>query len=597
MAFNKGNGEVYYNTGDNINAGVVLQAITRYSSNIYNTFENAFLAQNPAVDDILWLEISDTNRWISAIANPSYSIDLVWGGLQGIFDIIADAGYLVPIENQTLTNYINANVTNDIEGVQTIRTNESGSILWVGSCLSSYGFLVNHDSLTSNNLSLPQTWEDLASPEYFLDSDQVALGMTNAPESISNTYIYHSILQNYGWEFGWNLITRMAGNAEIYDYTSAVRDSVITGEHAIGLAIDSYGYQAEFMNPSCEYIIPTGGSLITVEPIAIASSASGEERVQAEAFIDFVLSPEGQALCLDNSLDRIPVVEDAFSLSLQINGYERQDLYEDYIKLHNITGITFDFDLATEIYDIVTFYFEGAVTHSHQELYSAWKALVSAFKDNMLITEPEFLYISNLVSKPKISIAEASILQLDYLSDPNIRTDLTNEFMNYAKNNYANMDFWITGNEKFVFNSPTNGAIITDLMHVSATVRSSNISFILFILSNSTGYYNVLTNISLDFGNIEFWAYIIGLSNGEYTLSMNVSRIGGLYTITSITIYIENSQQYPTSQSESSSTTTEDSTTSALPTLASTSGFMWLRTLLSCFILIPVLYHRRKRRF
>ncbi len=600
MMFNLKGGDAYYNTDDNIDAGVVLQAITRYSSYMYGAFESAFLALNPAVDDIIWLEISNPSQWVTAIASPSYSIDIIWGGVQGNFDVVADAGYLVPIENQTLTNYINTNVTNDIEGVQTIRTNESGSILWVGSCLSSYGFLVNHDSLTSNNLSLPQTWEDLASPEYFLDSDQFALGMANAPESISSTYIYHSILQNYGWESGWNLITRMAGNAEIHDYTSAVRDSLIAGEHAIGLTIDSFGYQAEFMNPSCEYIIPTGGSLITVEPIAVASSASGEERVQAEAFIDFVLSPEGQALWLDNVFDRIPVVEDAFSLSLQINGYERQDLYEDYIKLHNITGITFDFDLARSVYDIVTFYFEGALTLSSQELHYAWEELVTTYR-NAELTENEFNYISSLMSKPKISLQEALNLQIEYLDDPTIRGSLNTDFSQYAKANYLSVPYWISGNDIFLFNSPSSGAVIGGTIRVSASAKASNISHVRFILTNNSGYSSLLANITSGFGIIEFWWTTNTVSDGEYILHMNVSRLGGFYNSTSITIFVDNtpggitsSSVLPTSSSDTTSLNPTEDTTK--PTDSITLGFLGISTMVTCFLTLPLIHMKRKEK-
>ncbi|MHA2095535.1 MAG: ABC transporter substrate-binding protein, partial [Candidatus Hodarchaeales archaeon] len=236
--------------------GIVLQGITRHNSVMYGAYESAFLAQNPDVDDIIWLEISKQSEWITAINSPSYSIDILWGGGPTIFNIVADAGYMLPFQDPALIDYIETNISKTIAGGDMYRQEANGDIMWVGAAISSFGFTVNHDNLAAYGLPVPRSWEELASTEYFLGTNTHAIGMGDAPETTSNTRVYQIILQKFGWEAGWDILTRMAGNSKIFDSSDNTRDSAITGSQALAMTIDFYGYQAEQQNPACEYIIP-----------------------------------------------------------------------------------------------------------------------------------------------------------------------------------------------------------------------------------------------------------------------------------------------------------------------------------------------------
>ncbi|MCK4827926.1 hypothetical protein KA005_70000, partial [bacterium] len=171
-------------------AGLILQGITRHNNNMYSAFELAFKSQHPEVADIEWLEISDNSKWISAINSPSYSIDILWGGGPTIFNIVADAGYMLPFQDQELIDYIEANISETMAGGDMMRRDSSNDILWVGAALSSFGFTVNHANLDAYGLEVPDSWEDLASTDYFLGTTTHAIGMGDAPETTSNTRVY-----------------------------------------------------------------------------------------------------------------------------------------------------------------------------------------------------------------------------------------------------------------------------------------------------------------------------------------------------------------------------------------------------------------------
>ncbi len=417
--------------------GIVLQGITRHNATMYGAFETAFLARNPDVDDIQWLEISDQTRWATAINSPSYSIDLLWGGGPTIFNIIADAGLMLPLENPELIAYIDANISETVAGGDMFRRNETtDEFLWVGAALSSFGFTVNHANLAAYGLSVPHSWEELASTDYFLGTNTHAIGMGDAPETTSNTRVYQIILQKFGWEAGWDIITRMAGNSKIFDSSDNTRDSVITGSQAIAMTIDFYGYQAEEQNDDCEYIIPEFETIVNADPIAIAKGSEGEEKEATERFIQFVMSPEGQAIWLDKAFNRLPMVASAFDKSLEVNGYERPQLYQSYLKTLNASGTEFDEGLAGDLYDIVTFYFHACFTQSTTQLYSAWETLGSAY-DNQEISLEEFRSLAREFAAPSITLEETRDLQDEYLADPTIKDSLLNQFRSAALSRYS----------------------------------------------------------------------------------------------------------------------------------------------------------------
>ena len=105
-----------------------------------------------------------------------------------------------------------------------------------------------------------------------------------------------------GWENGLNLIKQIFGNARnLTDAAGKVPHDVATGNAAAGMAIDTYGFTEQEWNalqfddkPHFFYVAPKGGTAVSADPVQLLRGAPN--RPAAQAFIDFLLSPEGQKL-------------------------------------------------------------------------------------------------------------------------------------------------------------------------------------------------------------------------------------------------------------------------------------------------------------
>ncbi len=374
--------------------GTTLTILTRHDVAIHNVFEPAFLAsdlaQDAGITDILWKTPSG-EFWDDLIELGE--IDVAWGGGPTLFDQLMRDDYLLPL-NSTYIQGILDRVPDSIAGADMKRT-YNGDIVWVAAAISTFGFTVNHQFLDDYNLPTPTSWTDLAGPIYgSLLPNIRTIAMGNAPDTTSNTRIYEIITQGLGWNEGWTTMARMAGSANIYGGSVETQQAAELGQVGISMSIDFYGYLTQFRNPDCEYILPEGQSIVNGDPIAIPATTQNKDL--AEVFIDFVLSPEGQALWLDDSIRRMPVLEDAFR---EPGAAGAQDLYAVYNQTRATTGIDFNDTLSLETNAAFIQYFESVFTNAHTELQQAWGAVVQAYYDNK-ITEAELDNYAALLGAP-----------------------------------------------------------------------------------------------------------------------------------------------------------------------------------------------------
>ncbi len=163
---------------------------------------------------------------------------------------------------------------------------------WFGTCLSGFGIIYNKQVLKILKLPEPHEWADLATPPYFT---WVGSGDPRASGSVHMAY--EVILQAYGWEQGWSIILRLAGNVRNFSRAASdVPKDTALGEVACGLAIDVYAWRqvAEAGPQRIGFVLPEGLTVISPDGIAILKGAPHAEL--AAKFIDFTLSPEGQKL-------------------------------------------------------------------------------------------------------------------------------------------------------------------------------------------------------------------------------------------------------------------------------------------------------------
>ena len=198
---------------------------------------------------------------------------------------------------------------------------------------------------------------------------------------ISNTRVYEIILQALGWDAGWALISAISGNSVIYHGSTEVLNAVTLGEVAVALTIDFYGYQSQIENPSTEYIIPQGQSIVNGDPISLLNGPSGN-RAAANAFIQFVLSKEGQQIWLSDTINRLPVRDD---ITFQApDGTPRNDLETAYNIAKNNVGINFSDPLALSYASVTLSYFQTAMTDIQDDLRAGWAKIVNAYNSGKI---------------------------------------------------------------------------------------------------------------------------------------------------------------------------------------------------------------------
>ena len=414
--------------------GVTLTVVTRHDVTITNEFKSKFLASSYAqaagVTDVTFLQATTDEGWKKYLQDPSKGVDLAWGGGPALFNTMEKWGLLLHIDDTELLDYINNLVPDTLAGASMKLRDENDSLVWVANAISSFGFTVNHDFLDQHGLPVPHTWEELATPTYYISPSVTAISMGDPPLTTSNTRIYQIILQAFGWEDGWSILTRMAANAGIYPGSVDTRAAVINGEVGIGMTIDFYGVIAMRENPNCEYIVPEGQSIVNGDPIAIGINVDDYEA--AKAFLEYVFSPEGQAVWLTEGLDRLPVVEAAFHTPF---GQTKPELYKLFNETLQNEGIQFNETLATITLDTTIYYFHQTLSVEHPRLRKTWGEMVTQLNDGK-INQSYFLELVNELGKVNMTLEQAIEWNEPYQSDPNFASQKDAEWRNFAKEKY-----------------------------------------------------------------------------------------------------------------------------------------------------------------
>lgn len=380
---------------------VKLTIITRHGSDILFKARAAFLETDIAAE----YGITDRNQikfmgvasslWVDTIER-SGDIDIAWGGGPVVFDLVNSEDLLAPLTSDEVTVILDV-IPEEISGAPAKRIKD-GEVVWVGSAISSFGFTINKEFLETEELPEPQTWQELGNETYAqfaLYPSVPAIGTADPTLSTSNTRMFEIILQTYGWEEGWKLLTRIAANARIFDRSESVRDAAMQSTIGAGTTIDFYGYTAQLEVPElCKYVLPEDGTAVNADPIAMVSTSDNPEA--AQAFIAWVLSPDGQKIWLDESINRMPMNPEVFNTEL---GETRPDLEASYEATMEATTIEFSDELALSYETSMMFFFKGSLVEAQQDLQNTWLELADA-EYNGEISHEEFLELADALGDP-----------------------------------------------------------------------------------------------------------------------------------------------------------------------------------------------------
>ena len=419
---------------------VELIILTRHDTTIQSLAKNYFLKSEIAkeyhITNVRFIKATES-QWVEFIKKGV--ADVGWGGGPTLFDTLYTEGYLAPITDQKILSLLGTNISETIAGMPMVRKDENGNVYWIAAALSSFGFTENKASLKRWNLPEPKKWEDIASEAWARDPPQY--GIADPTRSTSNTRIYQIILQTFGWEQGWRILTLIAANSRVYDASDAVREAVIAGDIAAGNTIDFYGYTAMQLNPDCVYIIPEGESIINGDPIALLKSSKHPEA--AQAFIYWVLT-EGQKIWLNKDVNRLPINPAVFNTP---EGQQRPDLRTAYYLALHTRGIQFDDEKALKTIYAMQQYFKATLVDTNEELHQAWMALVNAHKSGK-IDDQTFENLKTELTDPiqfkdpetgqVVTFTEeyAEKINNKILTDPTFKDTIMQEWRDAAKAKY-----------------------------------------------------------------------------------------------------------------------------------------------------------------
>jgi len=317
-------------------------------------------------DDVKFI----TSSFAKARPGEGIGVDLFFGGGIPPYSGLADGGYFEPYR---LPEGVLARIPATFPGGRVY----DAEFRYYGTVFSGFGIMYNKVVLRRLGLREPTSWEDLAAPEALS-----WVGMGDPRSSGSALMVFQIILQAYGWERGWDIITRMGGNIRYFTRaSSAIPKDIALGEIAYGGAIDFYATTAieRTGGDRLGFVLPEGKTVMNPDPIAILRNPPHPEL--AQAFVRFVMSEEGQRLWFlppgvpggpeKYNLRRLPVLPEVYSRYARFTGklrspYDwRTDFVYDAAKASQLRGVLEDL-LGSFLID------------THYELVPAWKAVIES---------------------------------------------------------------------------------------------------------------------------------------------------------------------------------------------------------------------------
>jgi iron(III) transport system substrate-binding protein len=134
----------------------------------------------------------------------------------------------------------------------------------------------------------PTSWRDLVKPE--------VKGLVQLPTPLSSgAALIHAVALTSNLPEGWKYYEGLkAVNAAATGANGDVLRAVAGGEKLYGFLVDFMAIREKAKGAPLEFVFPDEGVSAVTEPVAILKSTKNPDA--AKAFIDFLLSPEGQAL-------------------------------------------------------------------------------------------------------------------------------------------------------------------------------------------------------------------------------------------------------------------------------------------------------------
>ncbi len=272
-----------------VRAPVRLTVVTRLAPEEGEALRSRFLASSIArsygIVDVVFLK-EDVSKWPIYASEGKADIFLIGG--YAVYKDLCDKGYLKPIRDPEVLD-----IARSI-GAQVYR-GADGSVCFIAVSRTIFSYTINTAFLSKYSLSQPTSWGDLVNPVYAkpLLAGEALVSFPKPSKSTTAARTLQMILQKYGWDDGWVLLTVIGALSYIVESSEKARDDVALGISGLAPTVLVYGIRAEEASGGkAKFVAARGEVLPDISPVAVAANTRNEEA--ALAFIKWLLSPEGQ---------------------------------------------------------------------------------------------------------------------------------------------------------------------------------------------------------------------------------------------------------------------------------------------------------------
>ncbi len=399
--------------------------LTSFPKELFETYKQAFEARMPGVKVIV--KQQQTNQAVTYLRETRSrpEADLFWVSAVDAFQTLKADGLL---ERVTLPKELMARMPPKIGSFP---LHDPDGTYW-GFAVSGYGLMWNTRYLALHKLPAPREWTDLTDPRYHGHL------VISAPSRSGTTHLtIEVILQAYGWDKGWALLLQTGGNmGSITERSFGVPEAVISGQYGIGVVIDFFGLSAIASGHPIDFAYP---SLTSVVPASVAVVKNGPNPDNARAFVQFLLSDEGQLRLFSPEIGRLPVVPALYGKAPK--GYPNPFTMK-------LGGVDFDDKRSSSRRNVVNSLFDHAITFRHAELKAAWGAIYSADAQvakakaagkNVEAALAQLAEARKLASSVPLDATQAGdkAVNAAFKDKPDVKSRMETEWDTAAKTNYA----------------------------------------------------------------------------------------------------------------------------------------------------------------
>lgn len=327
--------------------------VTSFPEELTTRYEQEFEKRNPGVHvQYVWKQSRDA---FVELGKPDQGgADIYWAPTLANFAILKERGAFreISVDRVALPGKLADQQISDPSGY------------FEAYDVAGYGVVMNAPLAAAEKLSAPGRWRDLANPDY---ARRLVMPI---PSKVGfSPALYDIFLQSEGWASGWAALSEMAGEAILLEQGSLPTAQVREGKAIFGLTIDFFAASAKANGAPVEMIYPERTAFL---PAHVAMTASTKQPAAARAFIDFVLSRDGQKLMMERDSMRHPARPDAYEGA--------PAALVDPFKLPRAVILDYDYEIGRRRPPLVALLFDLAIVENHAENAALWRAIHRAEK-------------------------------------------------------------------------------------------------------------------------------------------------------------------------------------------------------------------------